>query len=464
MKRMISILLVFVLAVSGLTVSAAAGSADDKIAPEVRKLIADNAGGGMVVRIHYHNDNYPAEGLSEQESVTNTLAAQRELRESIEAITYCEPSNLIYYDGTMLMGLPYGSIEAVAALPNVDEIDLPEEGCYAPAEQKLSDTSKEKLAALNSDSEVNLVIWLAYNTNAYIGMAEPDDDCTLEEVNEYLHIMRQAKRNYVTAKNEEYVKRITDAVEVDSITALTSAPMVFIRTTADKVPEIAALPEVWTVDIEEGTEPLDPPFEPIEDDPDTIDAKFEQWMWVNGQAVKQTDPDASVHYGEEFDYRDYQELYVGDDWAMIQAHWCGIELPWEMRFSIAFGNRILTEWTAGVTRFGYGLFVYDKSQDTFYPIEEVCPDAYAGILDVMEELHIGRPLGDADGDGEINIVDATAIQRDLADLDSLPENDWYCMSNGSGWAYYLFADADCDSDVTVMDATRIQRRIAELEE
>ena len=61
----------------------------------------------------------------------------------------------------------------------------------------------------------------------------------------------------------------------------------------------------------------------------------------------------------------------------------------------------------------------------------------------------GQLLGDVDGDGEVTILDATAIQRVLAEL--------------TVKAYIAAAaDADEDGDVTIMDATAIQRHLAEL--
>lgn len=59
-------------------------------------------------------------------------------------------------------------------------------------------------------------------------------------------------------------------------------------------------------------------------------------------------------------------------------------------------------------------------------------------------------LGDVDGDGEITIIDATSIQRFLAEL-STP------------WAFIPeAADADGDNDITIVDATAIQRYLADL--
>ncbi|MBR1535234.1 MAG: dockerin type I repeat-containing protein, partial [Ruminococcus sp.] len=57
-------------------------------------------------------------------------------------------------------------------------------------------------------------------------------------------------------------------------------------------------------------------------------------------------------------------------------------------------------------------------------------------------------IGDADMDGQVTILDATRIQRVLADLETQIDR--------------TAADADYDGKVTIIDATRIQRFIAGL--
>ena len=71
---------------------------------------------------------------------------------------------------------------------------------------------------------------------------------------------------------------------------------------------------------------------------------------------------------------------------------------------------------------------------------------YTGDGTVVEERHI---IGDADCDGEITILDATAIQRHLASLETKAFDE-------------LAADADGDGEVTILDATAIQRWLAGL--
>lgn len=62
-----------------------------------------------------------------------------------------------------------------------------------------------------------------------------------------------------------------------------------------------------------------------------------------------------------------------------------------------------------------------------------------------------EPRGDVDMDGEVTVVDATVIQRYLADLVQLNE------------AQIFTCDLDGHGDVTVMDATRLQRHVAKIE-
>ena len=58
-------------------------------------------------------------------------------------------------------------------------------------------------------------------------------------------------------------------------------------------------------------------------------------------------------------------------------------------------------------------------------------------------------VGDADNDGEISILDATAIGLHLASLDELSEEE------------QLLSDIDFDSKVSILDATKIQRKLAD---
>ncbi len=470
MKKMISVLLVVILAASCLTVTVNAATADDKISPEVRSLIAENSAGGVVVEITYHNPNYPTEGVSEEEAVANTLAAQRELREAIEEITYCEPSNLIFYNGTMLIGLPYSSIEAVTAIENIDYIDLPHgEGSDLSAEQKMDDRLKTALEKLPADTEVHLCVWFAYNEHAYIGMEEPGENCTLEEAREYKRVKYAAMKAYITPKNAVFSEAIKSVAEVEAITSMNTTPMVLLNTKLSEAEKIASLREVASVSYDSVI------CIPC-DDPHSLEDKFAKWVFEEAGFVK-PEPlleELGLQSFSHLTYNEYREVYKTDDWALVYAT-NPICDPWEVVGHICIGDRVLSWYMPGAAYFPYGYFVYNAEEDTFHPIErfaysvlgvEVDEDGkptyqildpmisledYPGLVEALDACHIGALRGDADGDGKTTVIDATVIQRYKAEL---------IAETGLDMAA---SDADGDGKTTVLDATRVQRDLAGLQ-
>ena len=99
-------------------------------------------------------------------------------------------------------------------------------------------------------------------------------------------------------------------------------------------------------------------------------------------------------------------------------------------------------------------FVYNTTinhDEDFYSLEDVAttnPEIIDMVIERQLTDRVGY-IGDADGDGEVAILDATVIQRHLAQLDTLDSE------------YREYAcDMDDDGTVDVLDATILQRKLA----
>ena len=159
----------------------------------------------------------------------------------------------------------------------------------------------------------------------------------------------------------------------------------------------------------------------------------------------------------------YQEVYYhaytgddkpyGTDWAIVQASISGIVACAELEQIV--GGRLLYAPNTYQRPFAFDIGLYDAEQDKFFDITEVDFDDYPDLYEVWQKMDIGELTvkeqpGDADGDNDVTILDATKVQRGVAQLDNRNK----IVATG--------ADADGDGEMTILDATRIQRYKAEL--
>ncbi len=81
----------------------------------------------------------------------------------------------------------------------------------------------------------------------------------------------------------------------------------------------------------------------------------------------------------------------------------------------------------------------------------VLPAPEALPSDVVYQVTVGsKLLGDADTDGAVTVLDATAIQRSLSDFETVPFDE-------------IAADVDSDGEVMITDVTFIQRHLADMD-
>ncbi len=154
----------------------------------------------------------------------------------------------------------------------------------------------------------------------------------------------------------------------------------------------------------------------------------------------------------------YQEIYYhhyapddkeyGFDWALVDASY-GTCVATAI-YSQVVGGRLLYAPNTFQKPFAFDIGIYDAEQDRFFDVAEIDFDDYPDLYEVWQKLDLGdrtayEIYGDADGDMDVTILDATKIQRCVAGLDS--KNS--IVATG--------ADADGDGEMTVLDATRIQR-------
>ncbi len=192
-----------------------------------------------------------------------------------------------------------------------------------------------------------------------------------------------------------------------------------------------------------------------------IQEKFTQWA-------------NTTYYGGELSpddyagYMDIKDIYPHTaedksvDWVLLHVKsWPSPAFTYSMRI----GDRIISG-EGRVFKTGYGIF--DVEQDSFFDLYELTEkaDNYPGLLTLLDQLKIGRPIGDADNDQTLTVLDATKIQRLLADLEpSWLYNESYILTaefSLDNPPRYLYLDRDGDGAVNILDATAIQRHLADL--
>ena len=135
------------------------------------------------------------------------------------------------------------------------------------------------------------------------------------------------------------------------------------------------------------------------------------------------------HDGDLLNPQDNNVFEVGETYTVTVS----LELTDEKRFEFA-------PWMSMTA------FVNDRWANDF---DKISDNNYVVRYTFTLTSTSGVIVGDADGDGEITILDATAIQRYLAEL---PTKAYVEPA----------ADADEDGSVAIVDATAIQRHLADL--
>ena len=168
----------------------------------------------------------------------------------------------------------------------------------------------------------------------------------------------------------------------------------------------------------------------------------------------------------------YEELQKGDGWVLIRAGMYDtyMEHVLPLTHMALVGNKLINaHYFSEPFKSGYG--VYDTHTGAFYDLTDAWGRDFSGLRDAWNAMKSDTKvayesyavvIGDADQDGELTILDATRMQRYLADLDQNP----FGMIKESyffyGYPIGCTIDFDRDGSFTIMDATKIQRHLADL--
>ena len=187
----------------------------------------------------------------------------------------------------------------------------------------------------------------------------------------------------------------------------------------------------------------------------------------------------NVHQSDRYFYEEIGQYPAKNpEWVLIRGGLIDLSAKNNIQYQYAtIGNKLLrANVNSSPFKLGYG--IYDFKSGVFYDILDAWDMNLNNLRDVWDNLAPAEKysekdksaenamytIGDADADGKVTILDATRIQRIIAELD---ENPWEKFAEtGSEFIRGVdiagATDYDRDGKTTVMDATRIQRGIAEL--
>ncbi|MBQ2972316.1 MAG: hypothetical protein IJE16_07185 [Ruminococcus sp.] len=169
---------------------------------------------------------------------------------------------------------------------------------------------------------------------------------------------------------------------------------------------------------------------------------------------------------EKEPYYAYDELFVHTneyeevDWVLVSAS--------KLSGTDFYMKQVIGDWVLVATftwlPFNFNYAVYDVKSETFVKLNEECLSVYEGLEMVMNLLPEAELIGDTDGDKSLSILDATNIQRAIAQLCEFDSNDDLTLYFDYGGNLNYISDFNRDGERSVLDATAIQMKLAKVED
>ena len=249
----------------------------------------------------------------------------------------------------------------------------------------------------------------------------------------------QEYKEYIAERNKTIFAQVFDGLDVEILCDI-FGNMVIVNVKVSDIETIAKYDIVQDIDYYDDLEPI-----PEDDNYMYLDKLYKQY----GQLP--------LKYDEVY----YHTDETGEiDWALVYAqkdYGCGncVEVK-----CVVGGKNIFLPSPEEPFTIRYA--VYDVKENRFYDLVDnnyLKPtdvfERYDGLYEVwktidLSEMTIEAICGDANGDRDMDIIDATYTQRYLVSLVSKYDID------------ETAADVDGDGDVTIIDTTRIQRALVGL--
>ncbi len=131
----------------------------------------------------------------------------------------------------------------------------------------------------------------------------------------------------------------------------------------------------------------------------------------------------------------------------------------------AFGDKYLLQEYNIYYPYTLGYHIITTEDMKVYTLREAWDAQLDGIEAVFEDFGLGEKRGDSDRDGEITIKDATLIQKCIAKLEKFTEYEYVSGfaergQGKDGMFHDRISDMNRDGEVNVKDATAIQKHVA----
>ena len=318
---------------------------------------------------------------------------------------------------------------------------------FAKEKTKISDTLQNAMSEASDDAKLEAHIWLYCHIDEDEVFRQAVKECgyigglplnmTLEEVYAYKAAYNRIVSEQEAAVSYNFVTKL--GIGEDDIIYLGKHSLVVLKLTKAQINEAETFSEVSSIDYANNA-----PAEAPADKPENSKIYEEQ--------VKNIHP-FLYNYGELY-------YHAGDDgvvdWALITGSTATMV---DKALYMVIGNRVVIK-PQSISPFGHGYAVYDVKQNTVKAVSAGMLSQYDGLEEAFNKYGCGKLIGDLDGNDEINIADATIIQRCQAKMREYPDSDTIQPYEEVDGALKYYSDFNRDGKRDISDATAIQRYLA----